>query len=122
MKQHRDPESYFSENEFIMCDTAYEPSWFCVSAFKSIIGGGFQLHPHKTLFINVLAKAQVICEHTMGLWKGLFCLLRNIRMKITNDKNHLKKILHYIVLRELSTICLQIGERQTKEILPGMNQ
>eukprot|EP00804_Cyclotella_cryptica_P003163 CCRYP_013785-RB/>CCRYP_013785-RB protein AED:0.13 eAED:-0.04 QI:0/-1/0/1/-1/1/1/0/414 len=96
MKQHRDPGSYFSENEFIMCDTAYEPSWFCVPAFKCVVGDGLHLHPHKTLFNTVLAKPRVVCEHTMGLWKGRFCWLRNIRMKITNNKNSLKRILRYI--------------------------
>jgi len=70
MKQHRNPESYLSENEFIMHDTAYEPSWFCVPTFECVVGDGLQLHPHKTLFNNVLAKLQVVCEHTMGLWKG----------------------------------------------------
>eukprot|EP00804_Cyclotella_cryptica_P026266 CCRYP_019838-RA/>CCRYP_019838-RA protein AED:0.13 eAED:0.14 QI:50/0/0/1/0/0/2/0/236 len=96
MKQHRDPESYFSENAFVMCDTAYEPSWFCEPAFKCVAGDGLHLHPHKTLFNTVLAKPRVVCEHTMGLWKGRFYWLRNIWMKATNNKNSLKRILRYI--------------------------
>ena len=32
----------------------------------------------------------------MGLWKGRFPWLRNIRMRITNDKKSLEKILRYI--------------------------
>jgi hypothetical protein len=96
MKQHRDPEEYFSANEFIMCDTAYEPSWFCVPAFKCASGDGLVLDPNKALFNTVLAKPRVGCEHTMGLWKGRCPWLRNIRMKITNDKASLKEILRYI--------------------------
>ena len=96
MKQHRDLESYFSENKFIMCDTAYKPSWFCAPALKCVVGDGLQRHPHKTLFNTVLAKPWVVCEHTMGLWKGWFCWLRNIRMKITSEKDSLRWILHYI--------------------------
>ena len=65
-------------------------------AFKCVVGDGLQLHPHKTLFNNVLAKPRVVCEHTMRLWKGRFCWLRNIRMKITNEKESLNRILHYI--------------------------
>eukprot|EP00804_Cyclotella_cryptica_P028979 CCRYP_012398-RA/>CCRYP_012398-RA protein AED:0.39 eAED:0.39 QI:0/0/0/1/0/0/2/0/72 len=53
MKQHRDPESYFSENEF-------EPSWFCVPASKCVVGDGLDLHPQKTLFNTVLAKPRVV--------------------------------------------------------------
>jgi hypothetical protein len=56
MKQHRDPERYFSENEFIMRDTEYLPSWFCVPAFKCVVGDGLQHCPHKALFNTVLAK------------------------------------------------------------------
>eukprot|EP00804_Cyclotella_cryptica_P026919 CCRYP_014745-RA/>CCRYP_014745-RA protein AED:0.31 eAED:0.52 QI:0/0/0/1/0/0/2/0/120 len=80
-----------------MCDTAYEPSWFCVPAFKCVVGDGLHLHPHKTLFNTVLAKPRVVCEHTMGLWKGDFVGSRNIRMKITNNKNSLKQILVILI-------------------------
>eukprot|EP00804_Cyclotella_cryptica_P029958 CCRYP_013419-RB/>CCRYP_013419-RB protein AED:0.20 eAED:0.10 QI:0/0/0/1/0/0/2/0/363 len=81
-----------------MCEKARDriPSWFCVPAFKCVVGDGLHLHPHKTLFNTVLAKPRVVCEHTMGLWKGRFCWLRNIRMKITNNKNSIKRILRYI--------------------------
>jgi hypothetical protein len=94
MKQHRGPESSFSKNEFIMCDTAYEPAWFCVPAFKCLVGDGLQLHTHNTLFNTVLAK-RVVCEHTMRLWKGTLSWLHNIYMKITIEKESLKQILHY---------------------------
>jgi hypothetical protein len=67
MKQQQDPEKYFSMNEFVMCDTAYEPSWICVSAFKCVVGNGLVLEPNKTLLNTVLAKPRVGCEHTMGL-------------------------------------------------------
>jgi hypothetical protein len=82
MQQYREPENYFLGYEFIMCDTAYEPSWFCVPAFKSAVGNGLQLHPDKNLFNNAIAKPRVTCEHTMGLWKGRCPWLRNIQMKI----------------------------------------
>ena len=96
MIQCRYPENYFSENEFIMCDTAYEPSWFCVPAYKCATGDGLLIHPDKSVLNTVLAKPRVKCEHTMGLWKGRCPWLCNIRMKISNDKKSLKQILRYI--------------------------
>ena len=87
---------YPAENEFIMCDTAYKPSWFYVPAYKYATGDGLLLHPDKSLLNTVLAKPRVKCKHTMGLWKGRCPWLRNIRMKITNDKKSLKQILRYI--------------------------
>ena len=39
---------------------------------------------------------RVSSEHTIGIWKGRFPWLRNIPMKITEDKHSIKKILKYI--------------------------
>ena len=47
-------------------------------------------------FNTCLARVRVITEHSMGLWKGRFPWLRNIRMKITNDPESLNSILKYI--------------------------
>lgn len=65
MIQCQEPETYFSEMEFIMCDTGYELDWFCVAALKCMVGDGMLLHPN-----TVLAKSRVMYKHTMGLWKG----------------------------------------------------
>ena len=35
-------------------------------------------------------------EQTIGILKGRFCFLRGIPMKITDDKNSMKRILRYI--------------------------
>jgi hypothetical protein len=34
MKQHKQTSQFFSELEYLLCDTAYEPDSFCVSAYK----------------------------------------------------------------------------------------
>lgn len=45
MDQFQNPQKYFSPLECVMCDTAYEPTWFYVPAFKCLVGDGLMLHP-----------------------------------------------------------------------------
>ena len=83
MAQYRNPEEYFDEMQYILCDTAYEPSTFCIPAYKCQTG--YVQPSDQEYFNSCLATPRVITEHTMGLWKGRFPWLRNIRMLITND-------------------------------------
>ena len=83
MAQCRNPEEYFDEMQYILCDTAYEPSTFCIPAYKCQTG--YVQPSDQEYFNSCLATPRVITEHTMGLWKGRFPWLRNIRMLITND-------------------------------------
>ena len=70
MNQYQVPEDFFSPLEYVICDTAYEPTSLCVSAFKCVSGDGLIMHPDKTLFNTILAKPRVWAEHMMGLWKA----------------------------------------------------
>ena len=70
MKQYQVPEDFFSPLEYVICDTACEPTSFCVPAFKCVSGDWLIMHPDTTLFNTMLAKPRVRAEHTMGLWKG----------------------------------------------------
>ena len=40
MMQYQVPEDFFSPLEYVICDTAYEPTSFCVPAFKCVSGDG----------------------------------------------------------------------------------
>jgi hypothetical protein len=94
MKQYNNPIAYFSASEYLLCDCAFEPSDITVSAYKS--QAGFYMPQDEQKFNNVMKEPRVITEHTMGLWKGRFPWLRNIRMLITNDKETLARIIRYI--------------------------
>ncbi len=94
IRQNKNPAKYFSTQEYILCDTAFEPSDICVPAYKT--DAGFHQSPEKIKFNNALSRRRVITEHTMGLWKGRFPWLRSIRMRITNNPISLKKILKYV--------------------------
>ena len=94
MNQSQRPELYFSDIEYILCDTAFEPSNHAVSSYRA--QPRFVQDHVEELFNKCMASPRVISEHIMGIWKGRFPWLRNIRMIITNEKKSLKKILRYI--------------------------
>jgi DDE superfamily endonuclease len=57
---------------------------------------GMELQRPQELFNAALAKPRISAEHTIGMLKGRFPWLRSIRMRITENKKSLKKILQYI--------------------------
>ena len=109
MDQYQRPELYFSDIEYLLCDTAFEPSHHAVPAYKC--QPGFLQDPDKKRFNTALASPRVISEHVMGMWKGRFPWLRKIRMIITNDSKSLKKILKYIDASiVLHNMLIELGE------------
>ena len=88
------PQTYFSDREYLLGDSAFEASWYMVPAFKK---------PHECAipqehenFNSCLSAARVISEHTIGIWKARFPWLRNIRMTISNDPKSIRAILCFI--------------------------
>jgi hypothetical protein len=96
MRQCQRPGDFFSPGEFVVADTAYEPSNEVIPAFKSSPGMGLLQPTDKQTFNLCLASPRVTAEHTVGLWKGRCGWLRKIRMIITNEKESLEHILNYI--------------------------
>jgi hypothetical protein len=90
------PSDFFSPGEYIVADTAYEPSNKVIPAFKSRPGMCQLQTPDKQMFNLCLASPRVTADYTMGLWKGRCSWLHKIRMIITNEKVSLEHILKYI--------------------------
>ena len=88
------PERFFTDLEYVLCDTAYEPSQHAIPAYKSLTG--FRQDEDEQLFNTALARPRVISEHVMGMWKGRFPWLKKMRMLLTNDIKSLKRIMMYI--------------------------
>ena len=63
---YQNPTLYFSPNEYVLTDTAFEPTWFCIPAYKCIGGNHLLLPPDKTEFNFCLARPRVRSEHVMG--------------------------------------------------------
>ena len=86
----------FSEEEFIGCDTAFEPSWFCISTYKSANDDKYTLPANKYLFNRVMDSPFVIAEHKRGIWKGRFQWLRRIMILLTDNFKGLVRIIKAI--------------------------
>jgi DDE superfamily endonuclease len=109
-----DPFNYFESMQYIIGDSAFENDWFMVSAFKKP-----KDHPipksHEQ-FNEKLAKLRIISEHCIGLLKGRFPWLRSIRLKITEDKESIKRILELIEATIIvHNLLIEIGEQDKQE-------
>ena len=88
MDQCQRPELYFSDVEYLLCDTAFEPSNYVIPAYKA--QPGFVQDQDEQKFNTCLASPRVISEHVMGVWKGRFPWLRKIRILVTGKKKYRK--------------------------------
>ena len=90
----RHPEKYFSGSQYMLSDSALENTDFVIVAFKK---PPLQPMPvHNELFNTKLACARISAEHTIGILKGRFPWLKNIRMLVTDKKEHMLRILRLI--------------------------
>ncbi|KAL7520303.1 hypothetical protein ACHAWX_005032 [Stephanocyclus meneghinianus] len=94
MIQNQKAGDFFSPLQYVLCDTAFEPSDIAIAAYKC--QAGFVQDRDEQMFNTCMSSPRVITEHTMGIWKGRFPWLRNIRMLITDEKESLERILKYI--------------------------
>jgi len=91
---YQSPEKFFSSIEYLLGDSAFENTWFMVSAYKK--PANMTLPREQEVFNSALAKPRVISEQTIGILKGRFPWLRHIRMHITDDRKSLRRILRYV--------------------------
>jgi hypothetical protein len=94
-KQNKYSDKSLSTSEYVLCDTAFEPSNICIRAYKTDAAIHQSQSAKKVKFNKAISPPRVITEHTMGLQKGRIPWLHSIRMRITNNPECLEKILHY---------------------------
>ncbi len=82
---NKNPSAYFSDREYLLGDSAYTPSPTMVPAYKKF-GGQVVLTFGQVFFNDLLSSCHAKIEHTIGIWKGRFPFLRNIRVWITSKK------------------------------------
>lgn len=90
----KNAEIYFGNNYYLIGDSAYVNTSFIVSSFKC--HRGHQLSPQKERFNTHMGKARIISEHTIGILKGRFPILRSIPMVVKKEKKAMKRILRTI--------------------------
>ena len=93
------PETYFCDDEgkvnyFLIGDSAFSNSPTVVSAFKAYNCNS--LEKDKEDFNTILGRLRVTSEHTIGILKGRFPILKCIPMKLTERRKSMKRILQMI--------------------------
>ena len=91
---YRDPQRYFGEHMYLLGDSAYANTSFCVSAYKAVRNSSLTEDQKK--FNTLVGKARVTSEHTIGILKGRFQWLKSIPMVINDNKNSVRRILRVI--------------------------
>ena len=85
-KPYQNPEEHFGPTEYVICDTAFNPSPFCIPAFSADVE--FLQSADTQLFNFTLSKPRVSSEHTIGIVKGRFPgALRKISLLLTDEKS-----------------------------------
>jgi len=91
---NRNPGDYFSDLEYILGDSAYTPSPTMVPAYKKF-GSQVTLAHGQIFFNDLLSRPRSMIEHTIGIWKGRFPFLRNIRVQL-KSKAHMRFLIKLV--------------------------
>ena len=82
----RNPSLYFSDLEYLFGDSVYTPSSTMVPAYKKY-GGQVTLAAGQVFVNDLLSLCRSMIENTIGIWKGRFPFLRNIRLRIASKSD-----------------------------------
>ncbi|MGH7974257.1 MAG: transposase family protein, partial [bacterium] len=91
-KIYQNSENYFSGSEYAIADSALTNSNIMVSAYKRSAGSTMPIG--KKWFNEILSKPRVKVENCIGIWKGRFPYLRNIRVKLKQGTKSMRRIMH----------------------------
>jgi hypothetical protein len=91
----RHPNSYFTRGVYLLGDSAYMNTKGMVTSFK-LPPGQLNLPADKSYFNRVHSRARVVSEHTIGLLKGRFCMLRGIPLRLKKGRATLLKLVRHI--------------------------
>ncbi|KDR70601.1 hypothetical protein GALMADRAFT_47600, partial [Galerina marginata CBS 339.88] len=84
-------ERIFHEGEWMWADSAYLCESWCVCPFKKPIGR--DLTADQRSYNYHVLKVRIRSEHCIGLLKGTFQSLKEIRLQVGDNKKHLELIL-----------------------------
>lgn len=89
------PDQYFNNQRyFILGDSAFVNSPTMVTSYKA--PRGHALSKDQEAFNTSLGRIRVTSEHTIGMLKARFPILRSLPMRITNNKNSVRRIIRII--------------------------
>ena len=109
-----DPKAHFADREYCIGNSAFENSWFMVSAFKK--PKGVPIPEAHEKFNEKMARLRIISEHCIGMLKGRFPWLRSIRFKITEDKRTIREILETLDATVIvHNMLIELGEEDRED-------
>lgn len=82
---HQSPDLYFSDQEYIIGDSAYPLSTRCVTPYK--INNRFVTEEHRRMFNKTFSKYRVRVEHCIGEIKKRFPSLDKLPVKIKSEND-----------------------------------
>ena len=100
MQISQQPQNFFDQKQFLLADSAYPSDQYTIPAYK-----GKELLDRRNVDFNYrLAQSRVRIEHAIGILKGRFASLREMRTQIRNRKEMkvaIKWIISCVVLHNL---------------------
>ncbi|OWY91854.1 LOW QUALITY PROTEIN: hypothetical protein PHMEG_00039395, partial [Phytophthora megakarya] len=115
------PDTFFAHNQYLLGDSAFQPSPNMIPAFKK--SPRSELDAHRKYFNTKLAKARIKTEHCIGLAKTRFQYLRGIRIKLSGKKS-MKRLIRLVtcafILHNL-LIFEPIPDKWKKDIIENGN-
>ncbi|KAI7934703.1 hypothetical protein MJO29_015966 [Puccinia striiformis f. sp. tritici] len=100
MKVAQQPQQYFDRNQFLLADSAYSSDQYVIPAYK----GKELLVRDNVNFNYYLAQSRVRIKHAIGILKGRFSSLREIRTQLrsrSKGKAAVKWIISCLILHNL---------------------
>jgi DDE superfamily endonuclease len=88
------PNEFFDDNQYIMTDTGYDCYSYCVSYYRKPPNN--PMPPDYAAFNSACCKARICVEHTIGMLKGWWQWLQEIRKKVTDKPASVQSIVEYI--------------------------
>lgn len=88
------PDQFFSDQEYLLADSAYKASRTVVPAYKENDPNTPIPFPRRRRFNQELSRMRVKIEHTIGMLKSRFSSLRGLRHLIKNKRTFEHLLMH----------------------------
>ena len=86
---------YFSQNEYLLGDSAYSSSTIMVQSFKKQASHA-ELGANNEFFNTCLAQVRISSEHCIGILKGRFKCMKRCNIKLKQSKEEVKEMVELI--------------------------
>ena len=92
MQISQEPEKYFDHNQYLLADSAYASGQYVIPAYRT----GSVEDANKINFNYHLAQSRVQIEHAIGVLKGRWASLQEMRNQLQTKKD-MKDLINWVV-------------------------